>query len=222
MGRVNLSDDAVGKLAEVICTDIHTNIVKGVTYILLEEKPNTKVRLDMYMGLRREIDSEGFKPDEVFRVYKVSNGYVFDMEQEIAVSITKAIMQKSGSLDDKNTRAVLNSVVERSKARREKEMKRLAALCYKAYKTGKTSLEVLLFGRNEVGKVILTVKDGKDDYVITYPSFMLRPSDMQSVNEEYLIKSGIRIKSIETGEIVGSNRGLRVVVNLGANVKKVL
>ena len=52
MGRVNLSDDAVGKLAEVICTDIHTNIVKGVTYILLEEKPNTKVRLDMYMGLR--------------------------------------------------------------------------------------------------------------------------------------------------------------------------
>ena len=51
---------------------------------------------------------------------------------------------------------------------------------------------------------------------------MLRPSDMQTVNEEYLIKSGIRIKSIETGEIVGSNRGLRVVVNLGANVKKVL
>lgn len=222
MGRVNLSDDAVGKLAEVICTDIHTNIVKGVTYILLEEKPNTKVRLDMYMGLRREIDSEGFKPDEVFRVYKVSNGYVFDMEQEIAVSITKAIMQKSGSLDDKNMRAVLNSVVERSKIRREKELKRLAALCYKAYKVGKTSLEVLLFGKNEVGKVIITVKDGKDDYVITYPSFMLRPSDMQSVNEEYLIKSGIRIKSIETGEIVGSNRGLRVVVNLGANVKKVL
>lgn len=222
MGRVNLSDDAIGKLAEVICTDIHTNIVKGVTYILLEEKPNTKVRLDMYMGLRREIDSEGFKPDEVFRVYKVSNGYVFDMEQEIAVSITKAIMQKSGSLDDKNMRAVLNSVVERSKVRREKEMKRLAALCYKAYKAGNTSLEVLLFGKNEVGKVILTVKDGKDDYVITYPSFMLRPSDMQSVNEEYLIKSGIRIKSIETGEIVGSNRGLRVVVNLGANVKKVL
>ena len=222
MGRVNLSDDAVGKLAEVICTDIHTNIVKGVTYILLEEKPNTKVRLDMYMGLRREIDSEGFKPDEVFRVYKVSNGYVFDMEQEIAVSITKAIMQKSGSLDDKNMRAVLNSVVERSKVRREKEMKRLAALFYKAYKAGKTSLEVLLFGKNEVGKVIITVKDGKDDYVITYPSFMLRPSDMQSVNEEYLIKSGIRIKSIETGEIVGTNRGLRVVVNLGANVKKVL
>lgn len=222
MGRVNLSDDAVGKLAEVICTDIHTNIVKGVTYILLEEKPNTKVRLDMYMGLRREIDSEGFKPDEVFRVYKVSNGYVFDMEPEIAVSITKAIMQKSGSLDDKNMRAVLNSVVERSKVRREKELKRLAALCYKVYKAGKTSLEVLLFGKNEVGKVIITVKDGKDDYVITYPSFMLRPSDMQSVNEEYLIKSGIRIKSIETGEIVGSNRGLRVVVNLGANVKKVL
>ena len=222
MGRVNLSDDAVGKLAEVICTDIHTNIVKGVTYILLEEKPNTKVRLDMYMGLRREIDSEGFKPDEVFRVYKVSNGYVFDMEQEIAVSITKAIMQKSGSLDDKNMRAVLNSVVERSKVRREKELKRLAALCYKAYKAGKTSLEGLLFGKNEVGKVIITVKDGKDDYVITYPSFMLRPSDMQSVNEEYLIKSGIRIKSIETGEIVGTNRGLRVVVNLGANVKKVL
>ena len=151
MGRVNLSDDAVGKLAEVICTDIHTNIVKGVTYILLEEKPNTKVRLDMYMGLRREIDSEGFKPDEVFRVYKVSNGYVFDMEPEIAVSITKAIMQKSGSLDDKNMRAVLNSVVERSKVRREKELKRLAALCYKAYKAGKTSLEVLLFGKIEVG-----------------------------------------------------------------------
>lgn len=222
MGRINLSDDAIGKLAEVVCTDIHTNIVKGVTYILLEEKPNTKVRLDMYMGLRREIDSEGFKPDEVFRVYKVSNGYVFDMEPEIAVSITKAIMQKSGSLDDKNMRAVLNSVTERSKVRREKELKRLAALCYKAYKAGKTSLEVLLFGRNEVGKVIITVKDGKDDYVITYPSFMLRPSDMQSVNEEYLIKSGIRIKSIETGEIVGTNRGLRVVVNLGANVKKVL
>lgn len=222
MGRVNLSDDAVGKLAEVICTDIHTNIVKGVTYILLEEKPNTKVRLDMYMGLRREIDSEGFKPDEVFRVYKVSNGYVFDMEPEIAVSITKAIMQKSGSLDDKNMRAVLNSVTERSKVRREKELKRLAALCYKAYKAGKESFEVLLFGKNEVGKVIITVKDGKDDYVITYPSFMLRPSDMQSVNEEYLIKSGIRIKSIETGEIVGTNRGLRVVVNLGANVKKVL
>lgn len=222
MGRVNLSDDAVGKLAEVVCTDIHTNIVKGVTYILLEEKPNTKVRLDMYMGLRREIDSEGFKPDEVFRVYKVSNGYVFDMEPEIAVSITKAIMQKSGSLDDKNMRAVLNSVVERSNVRREKELKRLAALCYKAYKAGKVSLEVLLFGRNEVGKVIITVKDGKDDYVITYPSFMLRPSDMQSVNEEYLIKSGIRIKSIETGEIVGTNRGLRVMVNLGANVKKVL
>ena len=215
-----LSKNLLDKLTEIICVDVGSKILDGVTYIILSKSPKDKAKVERYNSVRRLIDSENYAPEEIFRIYEVANGYIYDIDMNIAKMITtllaKLAAQKNPELKD-----MPDLIGTQPDENKDYQMKLLAKKCLEAFKNNQDTLEIALFSRNKTNKIILTA-DGmnKEKVVITYPSFALRPWDLEEINVKYLIERGMRISGVKAYEIIGNNSGLRVSLTLGKRVRK--
>ena len=211
-----LSKNLLDKLTEIICVDVGSKILDGVTYIILSKSPKDKAKVERYNSVRRLIDSENYAPEEIFRIYEVANGYIYDIDMNIAKMITtllaKLAAQKNPELKD-----MPDLIGTQPDENKDYQMKLLAKKCLEAFKNNQDTL----FSRNKTNKIILTA-DGmnKEKVVITYPSFALRPWDLEEINVKYLIERGMRISGVKAYEIIGNNSGLRVALTLGKRVRK--
>lgn len=208
-----MTKSLTGKLTKFLVEEIEGRVSDGITYMMVMKDPREKAMHKELMAIKDEALSCGFKADEIFRVYEVTNGYVFDMDinlaKAIAVELTKIEAKRNNGATPVGD--LIGSLPEK---RRREDIVGLGKYIKAQYREGKKSVEVALFSRNTVPKIKINVDDSKGNPVImTYNAFAIRHWDLEEVNTSELIPQGISIKSIEACEILPSRTGVRFVLH---------
>lgn len=204
-----LTDETLAKLAEFLVSELGGKVIDGITYSLVQKDERGKLLFERCRRIRKELSDSGYAENEVFTVYEVHNGYIFDMEEGIVKKIARDLVReykKDGNAD---------YLKEAIKERRENDSRRLGKFLLNEMGEGKESVNVALFSRNSVPRILVTAKDTKGNPVgIKFQSFALRHIDLERVNIEHLIPKGMRIAAVEPVEILPRNTGCRFVLRL--------
>lgn len=219
MGKI--SHKLLNGLTKFMLNEIHDTVLDGVTYALLTNSQNDTVRYNEYKEIKKEAINCGFRNDEVFRIYTVSNGHILDMDIGIAKKIANEIVKSvAKTSNDEELLRIVNEEPERAidlfqsrpENRRQVDISRLVKYIQEQYKNGNGNkvLEVALFNRNKVPRIKVSgVTKTGESVTLTYNSYAIRHWDMEEINKDYLIPSGLRIATIETCEILPSKTGVR-------------
>lgn len=212
MGQVN--DRMINLLTEFLICEIGSKALDGITYAMLTKDDKDKAAFDRYMEIRKEINKCGFGNNEIFRVYEVSNGYIFDMDLNVAKKIT---INLAKAVEKTNGTNVGNGdlIGDSPESRRKSDMKSLAKYCQSELKKGNNKIEVALFSRNSVPNIIITGKlpDGSTAS-IKYNSYAIRHWDIETINSKLLIPANMRIARIEPCEVLPSKTGVKFLLTL--------
>lgn len=213
MSRGNLSKELLDELTEFLCCEIGGKVLDGITYVMTLKGTKDNKFIAKYAKIREEADKCGYDKTEAFRVFELSNGYIFDMDLSIAKYITKLIskkvlVEKEGIPED--------LISNNPNKRRTEDMIKLAKKSLNAFKKGQTKLEVALFNRNSTSKIIITGNDkssNKNKVVVQYDAFAIRHWDIEEINDKYLIPRGMKIYAVEACEILSSRSGVRYILH---------
>ena len=205
----NASKNMMNMLTEFLVCEIGSKALDGITYSMVTKEPKDKEALARYMEIRDEVTACGFGADEIFRVYEVSNGYIFDMDLNIAKKITIKLAQ---AVERTNGVAVGNGdlIGDSPEKRRKSDMLGLAKFIQQEYNAGRDLTEVALFSRNSVPHIIITGKSPKGEIISEkFNAYAIRHWDIETINARLLIPAGIRIARIEPYEILPSKTGVK-------------
>lgn len=215
---MKISKELMDGLTTFLIKAIGSKVLDGITYAM-EISPEDDAMIKEYLALRDRVVSEGFKNNEVFRVYSATNGYIFDMDLAIARylndKVFKVVSKSTGM--PCNGDAVIGTGPE---GRRHQDMENLAKYCISQFESGKTNFEVALFSRNSVPRITISGKDtakgnqGKN-VVVTYNAYAIRHWDIEEINNRLLIPKGLRITRIKPCEILPSKTGVRFELSVG-------
>lgn len=200
------SNELLNKLTEFLVCEIGAKALDGITYAMVLK--DDKQLYERCKDIKREAIKCGYANDEVFRIYAVANGYIMDMDLSVAKKITielsKAVAKANG-----NETPVGDLIGEGPSKRRKDDMLGLAKHIKKEYDNGKRVIEVALFSRNSVPRIIVN-GIGPDGQLlpIKYAAFAIRHWDLENVNANILIPAGIRIARIEPMEVLPSKTGV--------------
>lgn len=215
MNLGTVSKELFDMLSDFLIREIGSKSIDGITYalILREDKENYRD----YMEIRKEATKCGFGTNEVFRVYEVSNGFIFDMDIQATKTISYKLSEAVSKTNGGKT-PVKDFIGNSPDKRRNADMVGLARLIKKTYDSGGTIAEAALFSRNTSPLIqvsgILKRKDknGKPQEEIVqlkYPAFAIRHWDIETINKHLLIPAKLRIAKIEPCEILPSKRGVK-------------
>lgn len=211
----NISNELLNMLTGFLITNIKNKALHGITYVmLLNNNINDKISIERYKKIRKRATDEGFSSSEVFRVYELPNGYLFDMDMSV-VKYATTLIAKSVNTEGVNNLDVNNLIGNRPETRRQKDMQRLANKCIKEASNKSYSFEIALFSRNTAPKVSISALDRKNrPIILQYDAFAVRHWDLEDVNGNYLLRRGLRISKIEPCEILPSKTGIRFIIHL--------
>lgn len=203
------SKEMMNLLTTFLVCEIGSKALDGITYTMVTKEPKDKENLEKYKAIREEVTRCGFNQDEVFRVYELSNGYIFDMDLNIAKRITIKLAQaveKTNGVDVGNGDLIGDS----PEKRRKSDMLGLARYIQQEYNAGNDVATVALFSRNSVPHIIITGKTPNGNIVSEkFNAYAIRHWDIETVNAKLLIPAGIRISRIEPYEILPSKTGVK-------------
>lgn len=222
MGK--MTKEALDRLTDFVVNNIGSKGLDGITYVMALKED--KDLIAKCMKVREELKKAGFQKDEVFRVYELENGYIFDTDISIVKLVTKQLIKcaaRDGELNDVENYKLDEEAIFRDgpEKRRMADMKALANYCVKQSKEGKYKLEIALFSRNSVQKIVLTgsAKSSNSDYskrdvLVQYSAFAIRHWDIAEINEKLLAKNGIKIERITPCEVLPSKTGVRFILDM--------
>lgn len=217
MGGITMakfSTALLNKLTEFLVCEIESDALGGKTYTLITKEDKDKEKYRNYMEIKKEALECGYSNDQVFRVYELSNGYIFDMDLSVAKKITIEL-SKSVSKANNGETPVGDLIGNRPEERRRSDMIRLGNYIKKCAEQGQYVTEVALFSKNSVPKIVITGKGPKgESLVLRYQSYAIRHWDIEAVNTNILIPSGIRISRLEPAEILPSKTGVRFIIHI--------
>lgn len=204
-----LSEETLAKLAEFLLSELGGKIIDGITYSMVQKESTDNLLFERCRRIRKELSDSGFEENEVFTIYEVSNGYIFDMEEAIVKKIARDLVR------DVKGEGAPDYLKEAVKERRAVDSRRLARFLLGEMKSGLDRVNVALFSRNSAPRILVTAKDTNGKPVgMKFQSFALRHIDLEKVNVEHLIPNGIRIAALEPVEILPRNTGCRFVLRL--------
>ena len=212
MGKV--SKDMMNMLTEFLVCEIGSKAIDGITYTMITKDPKNKEVIERYREIRDEVTKCGFQPDEVYRVYELSNGYLFDMDlhtaKEITIKLAQAVSKTNGvSVSD------CDLIGDSPEKRRKSDMIRLAKYIQQEYNAGKNIIEVALFSKNSVPHIVITGKNERGEVISEkYQAFAIRHWDVETINAKLLIPAGIRVSKIEPYEVLPSKTGVKFAMYL--------
>ena len=91
-------DKLLSQLNEFLLCEIGVKAIDGITYRLLRKnEKNYEETLKRYMTIKNEALRVGYSQDEVFRVYELENGYIFDMDLKTAKQIVLSVLLASAT-----------------------------------------------------------------------------------------------------------------------------
>ena len=208
------SKEMINLLSEFLVKEIGSKALDGITYALVKKDKSDKDNFNKYSHIKDVVTECGYDRDEAFRVYELSNGYIFDMDlnfaKKITIKLAKAVENMNGV--DVGSGDLIGDGPDR---RRKSDMIALAKYCKSEFDKGKRLITVALFSRNSVPHIIITGKDQNGKYVSEkYNAYAIRHWDIETINSKLLIPAGIRISRIEPFEILPSKTGVRFDITL--------
>lgn len=213
MGKV--SKELFDSLSDFLIREIGSKSIDGITYALVLKEDHDSYR--DYMEIRKEATKCGYGLNEVFRVYEVSNGFIFDMDLNAAKTISYKLSEAVAKTNGGQT-PVKDFIGSNPDKRRNADMVGLARLIKKKYDAGETIVEAALFSRNSSPLITVTAvlsRKDKNNNVheemvqLKYPAFAIRHWDIEAINKHLLIPAKLRIARIEPCEILPSKRGVK-------------
>lgn len=203
------SNELKNMLTDFMLQEIGQKALDGITYAFVLKSDKDKENYRNYMDIRREATKCGYNMSEIFRVYEVSNGYIFDMEIAVAKQISYLIAKAVNKTNGGKT-PVKDFIKDYPERRRKSDMVGLARYVKSCYDKRETTIEVALFSRNSTPKITITgVGQNKEMLAIKYNAFAIRHWDIESVNKNLLIPAKIRIARMEPCEILPSKTGVK-------------
>ncbi len=201
-------------LSDFLVSEIQSRALSGITYTMLFKDPKEKETYEKYMKIREEALKCGYGQNEVFRAYEVSNGYIFDMDLSVAKFIT-AELSKSVAKNNGGQTPVGDLIGDAPEKRRKEDMTLLAKYVKGQFKEGKKVLEVALFSRNSVPRIVINGQDKAGQSVLLkYNAYAIRHWDIEEINTKLLVPAGLRISKIEPCEILPPKTGVRFILHL--------
>ena len=211
MGEI--SRELLNMLTEFIVCEVGSKVLDGITYTLLLKNDRDNASIERYKKIKVEAASCGFVYNEVFRVYEVGNGFIFDLDIGIAKMIT-AQLAKSVSKEQNigNNKDIIRNSPE---LRRKRDLISLSKYLIEQFNNGKTEVEVALFSKNTTNKIIINATDNNGKNVaVMYYAYALRHWDIELLNEKLLIPQGLRVSRIQPCEILPSKTGVSFLMTL--------
>lgn len=200
-------------LTEFMVCEVGSKAIDGITYTLLLKNNKDKEEIDRYMDIRHEATKCGYGSNELFRVYEIANGYIFDMDIATAKQITAEIVKTL----NKNNAKIQNTdlINNMPDQRRKKDMIALGRLLKEEYDKGKSQVELALFSKNSTNRIIINGKNSSGDAVeIRYNAYAIRHWDIELINEKLLIPAGFRVSRIQPCEILPSKTGVSFIFTM--------
>jgi hypothetical protein len=209
-----ISKELLDMLTEFVICELDSKALDGITYTMVLKSDKNKELYDKYMGIKNEAVRCGYNNNEVFRVYELMNGYIFDMDiltvKQITAEIIKAVDKVNGGKTP--VRELLGDLPEQ---RRKKDMIALAKYLKSEWDSGNRQVEVALFSRNATNKIIIHGKGPNgEDLAIRYNAYAIRHWDVEYINEKALIPAGFRVSKIQPREILPSKTGASFMFTL--------
>lgn len=218
MGKV--SSELINMLTDFLINEIGSKSLDGITYSMVTKQSKDEENYKRYMEIRKEAQKCGFAHDEVFRVYEVSNGYIFDMDmsvvKKISYELSKAVSKTNGGQTP-----VGDLIGNNPEKRRKSDMLGLAKYVKSEFDNGNRVVEVALFSRNSTPKITITGIGAKNEMLmVKYNAYAIRHWDIEVVNGSLLIPAGIRIAKIEPCEVLPSKTGVRFKLYLESCMRR--
>lgn len=207
------SKNLLDLLTEFMVCEVGSKALDGITYTMLLKNNKDKEEIDRYMNIKHEAAKCGYTNNEVFRVYEITNGYIFDMDIATAKQITAEIVRtlNKNNAGIQNT-DLINNLPEK---RRKKDMVALSKFLKEEYDKGKRQVEVALFSKNSTNRIILNGKNSSGEAIaVKYNAYAIRHWDIELINEKLLIPAGFRVSRIQPCEILPSKTGVSFVFTL--------
>lgn len=206
----------MNNLTRFMVSEIGSKALDGITYAFaFKDDPRDSNRIRAYKAIHDEVKNCGFRPDEIFRIYEVENGYIFDMDlnvvKNITINLAKAVERTDGV--DLGSGDLIGSSPEK---RRKSDMNGLANYVLSQFKEGNRVTEVALFSRNSVPHIVISGKTNGQYASIKYNAYAIRHWDIEAINTKLLIPAGIRISRIEPCEILPPKTGVKFIINTEA------
>ena len=203
------STELINMMTDFFINEIGSKAIDGITYSMVLKKESDREIYNRYMRIRKEAQKCGFTANEVFRVYSVANGYIFDMDlaiaKKISYELTKAVNATNGGATP-----VGDFIGSMPDERRKTDMMGLAKFVKQSYDSGERVIEVALFNKNSTQRIMVTgIGVNNEMLAVKYNAYAIRPWDLETVNEAMLIPAGIRISAIEPCEILPSKHGVK-------------
>ena len=208
MGKA--SNELINMLTDFLINEIGSKSLDGITYaMVIKNSKKDEEDYKRYIGIRKEAQKCGYTQDEVFRVYEVSNGYIFDMDmpvvKKISYELSKAVNKTNGGQTP-----VGDLIGDSPEKRRKSDMLSLAKYVRTEFNNGNRVIEVALFSRNSTSKITITGIGVRNEMLMAkYNAYAIRHWDIETVNAKILIPIGIRIAKLEPCEVLPSKTGVR-------------
>lgn len=210
------SKEMMNMLTEFLICEIGSKALDGITYALVLKDDKDKDKYKRYLSIRDEVTKCGFGNDEIFRVYEISNGYIFDMDLNIAKRITTKLaqaVQRTSGIDVGDGELIGDS----PEKRRKSDMLGLARFVKQEWDSGRNMAVLALFSRNSVPHIVISGKTPKGEYVTEkFNAYAVRHWDIETINAKMLIPAGIRIAKIEPFEVLPSKTGIKFGIYIEA------
>lgn len=196
-------------LTEFLICEIGSKSIDGITYTMVTKDEKDRETLKRYFEIRKEATRCGYSNDEMFRVYEVNNGYIFDMDmaftKKLAYGLTKAVSDTNGGKTP-----VKDFIGDKPERRRKADMLGLAKYVKSEFDKGNMVIEAALFSKNSTPRIMITGIGPKNEMLtIKYNAYAIRHWDIEVVNAKLLIPAGIRIAKLESCEILPPKTGVR-------------
>ena len=207
------SKNLLDLLTEFMVCEVGSKALDGITYTMLLKNNKDKEEIDRYMNIKHEAAKCGYTNNEVFRVYEITNGYIFDMDIATAKQITAEIVRtlNKNNAGIQNT-DLINNLPEK---RRKKDMVALSKFLKEEYDKGKRQVEVALFSKNSTNRIILNGKNSSGEAIaVKYNAYAIRHWDIELINEKLLIPAGFRVSRIQPCEILPSKTGVSFIFTM--------
>lgn len=201
-------------LTEFMICEVGSKAIDGITYTMLLKEPKERDAYERYMNIKKEATACGYTNDEILRRYEVSNGYIFDMDlniaKQISVEITKAVAKANGG-----ETAYGELIGDRPEQRRKRDIINLAKFLKSEFDNGKEQTEVALFNKNSTNKILVTGKGPKgENLVVKYHAYAIRHWDLEIINEKFLIPAGFRVSRLQPCEVLPYKTGVSFILTM--------
>lgn len=209
-----ISKELENMLTEFLIREIGSKALDGITYSLLLKNNADKESIEEYKKIKLEANKCGFKTSEIFRMYEIGNGYIFDMDVRIAKIIT-AKMVKTINKTAVNKIQNVDIISDMPEKRRKRDIISLGRYVVNQYNNGRMRFEVALFSKNSTNRIVLNgVGPHGEPISVIYNAYAIRHWDIEVLNGTILIPQGIRVAKIEPCEILPSKTGVSFIFTL--------